>query len=224
MKNLIPGGVARTILDVGANTGQSAVHFAEAFPDATIFSFEPFPEAFQGLTLHAKKYSRIHSIQTALGEKCGVAEFHYNRNNVTNSLLPTVPEARDWVDGAASEIDYLGAIRVPVTTIDQFCRDQGIRHVDILKMDIQGGEYLALKGASEMLQRGAFSVLYLEVCLVPLYENQAKLHELAGVLDQYGYYLFNFMGCVWDKSSRLKWCDLVFASQRCMQESFRRAA
>lgn len=41
---------ARCIFDVGANIGQSAKAFANAFPNAVVYSFEPFPAAFHELT------------------------------------------------------------------------------------------------------------------------------------------------------------------------------
>jgi FkbM family methyltransferase len=44
-------------------------------------------------------------------------------------------------------------IRLPVTTIDKAVRELGLATVDFIKMDIEGAERNALRGASETLQR-----------------------------------------------------------------------
>ena len=43
-------------------------------------------------------------------------------------------------------------ILVPVTTIDQFCKDRNITKVDVLKMDVEDLEPEILKGAMHTLQ------------------------------------------------------------------------
>jgi len=54
-------------------------------------------------------------------------------------------------------------IDVPSVTVDNFCAQSGIDHIDILKLDVQGGELLALEGTKHMLSRTAVTLIYAEV-------------------------------------------------------------
>lgn len=62
-----------TIVDVGANVGQSTVAFAETWPAARIYSVEPFIEAFTRLQRNVSGRPRIVSLQCALGAAPGTA-------------------------------------------------------------------------------------------------------------------------------------------------------
>src|SRR3954467_1486450 len=63
-------GVAiSTILDVGANDGVSAIKFRDAFPDATIHSFEPVTKTFEILKRKVATYTDIHCHQLAVGSR-----------------------------------------------------------------------------------------------------------------------------------------------------------
>ncbi len=49
-------------------------------------------------------------------------------------------------------MENVTTILVPTTSIDNFCEREGIDEIHILKMDIQAGELLALKGAYKKLK------------------------------------------------------------------------
>src|SRR5690606_3866529 len=51
---------------------------------------------------------------------------------------------------------------IEIRTIDQFCRDQNISNIDFLKLDIEGHEMAALRGASEMLNKNAIRFIQFE--------------------------------------------------------------
>src|SRR5512145_2144886 len=57
----------RTVLDIGANAGISAVYFAASFPRAEVHAFEPDPGNCELLRLNAQASGRIHVHPFALG-------------------------------------------------------------------------------------------------------------------------------------------------------------
>lgn len=59
--------------------------------------------------------------------------------------------------------------------------------IDILKMDIQGGELLALKGAQSLLEASRIRLLALEVEFKPLYKDQPLFWDICAYLYRFGY-------------------------------------
>src|SRR5688572_25354592 len=76
-----------TILDVGANEGQSAMKFREAFPEARIFCFEPASLQFGRLVQALSGDSRISCHHVALGDASGVAEIFITDHSTMCSLI-----------------------------------------------------------------------------------------------------------------------------------------
>jgi hypothetical protein len=131
---------------------------------------------------------------------------------MTNSLFPITREVDSWV--SSELVRNLAIFKVPCTTIDSFCRQNAIGEVEILKMDVQGGELLALEGAVEKLSSRAISLVYAEVLMVPLYEGQAFFHEVYSFLAKYGYSLFDLYNIEYAESGQAKWADALFVSPR----------
>jgi FkbM family methyltransferase len=184
----ILGRDLRVILDIGANIGQSAVAFRNAFPVARIVSVEPDPSAFEQLTANTMEMHGVERIQSAVGDAPGEAKFYRNQSDQTNSLLPNAAGAEDFLV-SAELIKPIGEIVVPVTTIDEICRERGITEVDLLKTDTQGYEQKVLDGAKALLERRGVKAIYIEVCFVPMYEGQPLFQHLYDYLYLRGYRL-----------------------------------
>ena len=205
---LLSGLKVQKIFDIGAHVGQTATEYSRLFPESTIYCFEPFPESFEKLCKRFKGNSLVKPIQFAVSDKAAHArKFYVNQCSNTNSLLPTVEDVTCW-----SNIQNVATIEVPVTTIDDFCKKEAINEIQILKMDIQGGELLALKGATEKLHQEAISLIYTEVEFVPLYKKQALFYEIYNFLSDYGYTLFDIYDINYTQSGQLIWCNAIFLS------------
>lgn len=184
---LILGRSPHCMIDGGAHFGETALNFADEFPDALIFSFEPTPEAFEELRRNTHGYPHIKLTNACLGEKNGTAILHVNNNSQTNSLLETAEESSRWVPAEAT-MEKMTA-EVPVYALDDFVPDQINRPVDLLKLDVQGYELKVLQGAARLLGLAAFPLIYLEICYVPQYRDQTSLPDLYSLLYGYGYRL-----------------------------------
>jgi hypothetical protein len=82
-------------------------------------------------------------------------------------------------------------LQVQACTLDRFCAEHAITHIDLLKTDTEGADLLVLQGAKSMLSQGAIEVVMAEVFFVPTYEGQATFDEIAGFLKTYGFAIFN---------------------------------
>lgn len=176
IRRISPGPV-RWVFDVGASVGQSALDFAAAFPEAQIHSFEPDPASFDQMLSNSAHQPRIRPHRIALGDTVGSATLFQNRFAQTNSLLPVDPNSVAYLVSPLL-IEPIGSTPVVVSTVDQSCLENSVDRIDLLKIDTQGCELQVLKGASRMLAKSCVSLIYIEVCFVPFYQNQPLFPEL----------------------------------------------
>jgi FkbM family methyltransferase len=155
-----------TALDVGANVGSYALLFGQwVGPGGRVHAFEPSPAAFEGLSAHIALNGladRVTARAEAVGERTGELTLRDEGFHGTT---------REWQPGDA------GASRlvVPVVTIDEACRDGGLRP-RLIKVDVEGAELAVLRGARETI-RTAGPDLALFVELHPTIWEQAGLRR-----------------------------------------------
>lgn len=196
----------QTIFDVGANKGQTTAVYKTLFPGAVIHSFEPFADTFAELENIYAGDDHVRPHRLAVTDSSGTGNFHVNRSPFTNSLLSATEEG--------DEYQNIAVVAVTTTTLDDFCTLQEIEEIDILKMDIQGTELMALKGAAEKLRRASVSLIYTEVLFAPLYDGQAQFYEVGEFFSRYGYVLYGLYNMRHTTRGRLAWGDAVFVSPR----------
>jgi hypothetical protein len=148
----------------------------------------------------------------ALGDRVGKRPFFVNPTmHANNSLLPRPTEGRRYYP---REAELERTITVQVTTLDQYCRDQRIDHINVLKMDAQGAELLIIKGADEMLRRGAIDLIYCELLFIPHYEECALFDEIVVALRSYGFSLYNLYDTSIAANGQLSFGDAILLSER----------
>jgi FkbM family methyltransferase len=197
------------IFDIGAHVGSIAKTYRKLFPLAYIYCFEPFSRSFEKLTINMERDARSISHMVAVSEKNGKAVLNLNLSPSTNSLLATDTRgASFWGEGM---LDTSDQVEVETITIDAFCLNNNISHIDILKMDVQGAEYSVFMGAKDMLLKQSVSLIYTELIICPSYEGQHKLQEYLALLDSLGYVFYDFYNPVRCKH-RLIQADMVFLS------------
>jgi FkbM family methyltransferase len=203
------------LFDVGANIGQTALHFRSLFPDAAIHCFEPFPESYRALCSSLGSDARTATYMIALSDTPGFSRLKVNRSRATNSLLPSDHRASHyWGDNL---LDTDSEITVPTQTVDAFCKEQGIEHIHVLKLDVQGAEYAVLSGTHQMLSHQAIDLIYMEMITAPTYVGQRRLHEYLALFDSCQYELFgvyNLVHC----NGRLIQTDNIMVSARFLND------
>lgn len=128
-----------------------------------------------------------------------------NRSVDTNSILESTKI------GATSDksCETVSKINIPITTVDEFCQENDISKIDILKMDVQGAELKVLEGSIKMLKHRSIKMIYTELYFVPQYHNQPLFHEVTALLYEYGYILQDIYDPYYNKTSIL-WCDSIY--------------
>jgi FkbM family methyltransferase len=128
--------------DIGANMGYYTLIAAKKVgPTGRVDSFEPSPRMFNELkfNLELNKFNNVHINNIALGDEPGVARLsRYDRGREVYGSLST----RSF-PGAT----IIGYDEVALETLDNYMVKKGIKQVDMIKMDVEGAEFLVLKGA-----------------------------------------------------------------------------
>lgn len=202
---------APVILDIGANQGQSVTAYRKVFRRSMIHCFEPFPAALEILKKRFKGREGVQIHAFAVSDRSGTQTFHLNRHIQTHSLFPRPQTGRRYYPRVAAPAGK--HIKVACTTIDDFIGKEGLNQVDILKLDIQGGEIRALKGARRTLETLCPALIFTEAPFVYHYEGEALFHQLWAYLGEFGYSLYDLFGLNRASNGQLRYANALFVSE-----------
>lgn len=176
-----------TILDIGSNDGSDAVKLVSVFPMATIHCFEPDPRAFSVLQKRRvrSKIAPAFLYNVALSDLQGRAKFYQSSGS-----KPKIVK-RDWdLSGSLNKptghleyspwVKFESEIEVDTRILDGY----NFKYVDLIWMDVQGGERKVIEGGRNTLERTRF--LYAEYghWNKPLYEGQMTRQETIECLGE----------------------------------------
>ena len=139
------------VFDIGANVGTWTQGLLAAIPSAKVFMFEPSSQCWP--EIEKRGFATAELIRSAVGEQAGKAKLHVSSDFDHSASL------HSRADSYCRDNDYRG-VEIDVTTIDDFMAARGIDWVDYVKMDIEGHELFALRGARRALEGhkiGAFA-------------------------------------------------------------------
>lgn len=201
----------QVIFDVGANIGQTSEKYKKYFSEAKLHCFEPSKETFSKLRDKFENTdSVITNMQGIANENCK-SILSINRKSGTNSLFPTVDGVEIYLD--SNLIEKIGEESVEVTTLDDYCLENNIDMIDILKMDIQGSELLALQGASKILKEQRIKIIFCEIWFIEFYKGAPFFYEIYAFLQKNNFRMNDFYNLVYDKNGMLKWGDAIFINE-----------
>jgi FkbM family methyltransferase len=210
----------RWIIDGGCHVGVFTSRAMQEFPLANVLAFEPDPDSWAAAQKNVGAHERVEVVRAALGANKGQAEFFRGPYAVTNSLLPRPADGlRPYYPAQAI---LQGGTMVDVVTIDDECENRGIKALDVLKLDLQGGELAALEGAKSLLESGAIKVLVVEAVFIKKYQDQPLLWRIWKEMEGYEYTLYSLeavrIGLYHREPMSLRhgqWnqCDAIFISK-----------
>lgn len=143
-----------TIIDVGANDGESAIRFRAMFPHNPIVCFEPIAETFAKLVDNTKNLG-VATLRLALGPEEKTQMMFLTELSVTNSLVKP------------SDEEIRGTQQVDVIPLDKFARGVQVGNIGLLKIDAEGYDLEVIKGATATLSSGRVKFVMAEVGFHP---------------------------------------------------------
>lgn len=168
---------APVIVDGGANKGNVVARLLTALPRARVLAVEPQPRLARKLAKRFAGDARVTVRAVALGEAAATLTLSIMNRPTLSSLLPPTGIRDKYADETLTVTE---TVDVPVLRLDAVAEA-----ADVIKLDLQGYELPALRGASGLL--AGVSVVVAETALVPLYDGQALLPELEAFLAEYGF-------------------------------------
>ncbi|GMV78095.1 MAG: hypothetical protein AMXMBFR79_12280 [Chitinophagaceae bacterium] len=166
-----------TVFDIGANVGIFSYFVKKRFPSAKLFSFEPDKKLIPIINKNLYPFKNYHVMEVAITDYDGEIDFFYN---IDSSQVNSTE-----VDALTpfTTIEKMKSNKVKCRTISSFCQEHNIKNIDLLKIDIQGGEYKALKASENIF--GITNQMLVEICflmpdtipLINLVSKYYKKHE-----------------------------------------------
>ena len=154
------------IIDAGGYVGDTALLFS-SYTDKSIHVFEASPSNMDIIreTIRLNQLENIVPVSKALGEKSGTATFSLGERNSCNSLVER------------PGYNYPDHIEVPVISLDDYVRENNLE-VGLIKVDIEGGEQLLLKGAVETI------CTQHPILLISIYHSANDFFEIKPMIEK----------------------------------------
>lgn len=187
----------KVIYDVGANVGQSALEYAERFPAAKIYSFEPVSFTYERLAATTRHLSRVHRFQAAMGREAGELVINVDPETVGSSIV-------NKTSG--------GAEKVSVTTAALFSSRNQIGKIDFMKIDTEGYDLEVLAGAAPLLREQRIRFVMVECEPLPITRYFVSFCAIAEFMQSYPYKMFAIyrQQAQWDGRKSLQFFNAVF--------------
>ena len=179
------------VIDIGANVGLYSVLAASLIGEnGRVWAFEPSKETFNRLkrNLELNNCSVVVALELALTNESDAAKYLVSDAGYGDvyRYLASSPDSKSP-----------NAELIQTTTLDAFVQEHNIDNIDLIKIDVEGGEYKVLLGSLKVLADNKKVTI--------MFENEADWCERAGctqhdclnLLRENGFNLFT-----WDKSKQ----------------------
>lgn len=169
------------VWDIGSSVGLFSVYAADRA--SKVYSFEPDPQIFnrfnENIGLNDLS-NKISTFQCAIGEKKGEMELYSDGINGNSPSLQNLKRHKG------------NLVTVAVKTVDELILDEKIPTPSVMKIDIEGAEILALKGASKLLaSANKPRLIFIEVHPDFLKSFNSKVEEVQQILLDNQYHILS---------------------------------
>lgn len=169
------------VLDVGANHGIVSLECSLFVgPSGKVHAFEPSPAARDRLLWHLdiNHVQNVSVFGAAVGECSGRARLHIYERATGLSALSSSGRRADYV------------IDVDTVSLDEHCRTHAIPSVDLLKIDIEGHELFALRGARQLMAERRIAAVLFEIGERTCRNAHVEPQELLNEIQKFGYAVY----------------------------------
>lgn len=171
------------LFDVGANKGDFTKIVLDFFDnnDIKVHSFEPSKATFELLSNNIKS-DKVILNNKGLGKEAGTFPFYTDSPGSGAASL-----TKRKLDHLGVDFDY--SEDVSIDTLDDYCRANNIKDIDLLKLDVEGHELDVLEGSKETLKRKMIKMISFEFggCNI---DTRTFLRDFYYLLNEFGFLLY----------------------------------
>jgi FkbM family methyltransferase len=189
-------GKIQTVIDIGANKGQSIDFFLKLNPDCSIYALEPNPSLFKLLQKKYNDHSTIQLFNAGISNLTGEKIFFENIFDYSSGFEELNTDSH-YLKRKASLLGVnlheliSGNYPVNVFTLYQFIRAHNLpEQIDILKIDTEGHEYACLQGLFNAVPAVSIRYIQIENHNDDMYKNRVPFQTLCRLLEQNRYEQF----------------------------------
>ena len=173
------------VFDVGANIGSWSLAVLNKNHKIHLHVFEPVPETFEKLKANLPIRNKIKTINKAVGKNNVSPDiFYYYRHDPALSTLYRRLIAEDKY-----KIPSPIKILIETITIDSYCKENDIKKINFLKIDVEGAELDVIEGANEMLSLNKIDHIQFEYGGAYL-DADISLQQVCRYMSAFNYTLF----------------------------------
>jgi FkbM family methyltransferase len=134
-------GDPKTIVDLGSNTGYSALYFASRFPQSKVF----LVDLLQANTIFSRRLFQVNDktgvhVAGAIAREDGLVDVDIHPAHSRNRLSELLDDDQRRTFGFTDR-----KIAVPAMRLSTLARYLGLSKIDLLKVDIEGAEQLLIE-------------------------------------------------------------------------------
>jgi FkbM family methyltransferase len=182
-------GTFATVFDVGSRDALQAIELSGLFPNARVVAIECNPNTLELCRQNVAPHPRVTLVEKAINSHTGRCQFHpIDRERTVTSWPDGNPGASSLflATGDYPPEQYVqSTVEVDCIRLDDLCEQLGIEVVDLIWMDLQGAELLALQSAGALIEKTRY--IFTEVSYRPIYRGQCLFDEVDTFLEARGF-------------------------------------
>jgi FkbM family methyltransferase len=171
----------RTVLDVGANTGQFAGDIHAILPEAAIYSFEPLRDCYDVLLENMRHLPKFRAFDFALGSEASEIDMHRSEFTPSSSIL----RMSDLHKRAFPFTSKESLERIVVKRLDDVAGELDLTENILIKIDVQGFEDRVIAGGLKTIQMA--KLLIVETSFESLYDGQPLFDTIYEMTKRIGF-------------------------------------
>ena len=169
-----------TVIDVGANVGNTTAAIKARFPGSSVHAIEPVAATFEILTRTCATLADVTAHRVALSDTRGRAMMATGSNSELNHLIDN------------EESQYERVESVETNTLEEFCETRAINRIGLLKIDAEGSDLRILQGGRRLWEQRRVAFLFSEVGFNLADKRHLHVAELLGLLPKLGFQPYAF--------------------------------